>query len=84
MMQILLSYRYSIREGILIYNQHDLKMIWARITALLVVVFITVPIIAYSFSHLGHTISMQGRKGSRFTTTSMAFVYYALLVTSVG
>lgn len=77
------SSRYSVREGILIYNQHDLKMIWARLTALLVVVFITVPLIVFSFVNLLHHIHQQQQHGARFKATSMAFVYYGLLLLSV-
>lgn len=77
--------RYSIREGILIYNQHDLKMIWFRLLALMLVFFTTVPMFTYSLSNL-LAISSQSPLDvtySLFKATSMTFVFYTLTVVSV-
>lgn len=77
--------RYSIREGILIYNQHDLKMIWFRLLALMLVVFTTVPMITYSLSRMLaiSNLSPDDLTYSLFKVTSMTFVYYTLFVLSV-
>lgn len=60
-------------------------MIWIRLLALMLVVFTTVPLITYSLKRL-LAISNQSQdelSNSLFTTTSMTFVFYTLLVVSV-
>lgn len=60
-------------------------MIWIRLLALMLVVFTTVPLITYSPKRL-LAISNQSQdelSNSLFTTTSMTFVFYTLLVVSV-
>lgn len=78
--------RYSVREGVLIYNQHDLKMIWVRLLALMLVVSVTMPLITYSLKRL-LVISNHNRDEvifSHFGTTVSMFLFYTLLVLSVS
>lgn len=78
--------RYSVREGVLIYNQHDLKMIWVRLLALMLVVSVTVPLITYSLKRL-LVISNHKRDEvifSLFDTTTSMLLFYTLLVLSVS
>lgn len=84
-MEIANSHRYSIREGILIYNQNDLKMIWIRLFALLLVGSTMLPLISFSLTEL-LKIARQDEPNyyySLFQTTSMTFLFYTVLLCSV-